>query len=140
MHHGLHGFHEIGRKRRFTIAAKGHVAEAEKIVGNGLIPGPLAEATVVNKSERLPQFRGHDVDVEMVFTRGGIAMDLAIDAFEIAFGVGIHVDPDRQTPCAGGNHRVDEPVIEKIARTAERGFVPDRRPLLGAFLLLQMIW
>lgn len=135
----LHSLDKIRCKGRLAIAAQGDMAETKQFIRQRLVPWPLAQTALMNKSERARQFRRHDVHVQKLFARRFISMHFAVNAMEVARFVGIHVDADGQTAGAGGNDNIDKAVIQEVARTTKGRFMFGRRPLLHAFLLLRMI-
>jgi len=119
VHDALHGFNKIGGERRLAIAAEGNVAEFEQFVRDALIGRALAQAAPEHEREGLMEFKRHGFDIQLQFLRRLVTMDLAIDAIEVAFFVGVHVDADGQAMSAGGYNEIDESVVHEIARAAE---------------------
>ena len=137
MHHRLECLAEPGREGRLAIAAQGHVAQLEQFIRQRAIPGTLAQTAPAHESQRLLQFRRHGFHVQRPLARFPVAVHFAIDALEVTVLVGAQVDADRQAAGARRDHRIDETVVQEIARGAERGFLAAVMPIRKLFPLLR---
>jgi len=120
MDDGLEGLGKPGGKRGLAVAAQGDMAELEELVRQGMIPGTLPQTAGADQGEGLFQLGGHDVDIEGV-AGCAIALNLAVDAIIVADLFRAEVHADGESSRAGGNHRIDKAVVEKITRTAKSG-------------------
>ncbi len=98
---------EIIHAGRFAVAAQGDIVYPLEVSRRGgewaLVPQPAGDGLLEGKVKLVVEDRQvHAVEVAM-----SAAVDLAINAGEIAAFVRVEIDADGQPPGTAGNHRVD---------------------------------
>src|SRR5258708_992671 len=96
---------------RLAVAGKGDVVEAAQGGRRGAEAVYLEQAARDDQSQHLVQFLSQAGQVHVAGAAGGGAIDLTVDAIEVADLVRVEIEADADTLAAPRNHRVDVKVI-----------------------------
>jgi hypothetical protein len=97
------GFEKFGADGWFAIAAERHVAEPKKIARQTVVGREQTEVVVIDEAKEAFQFGGSGVAIEVEVMNRLRAIDLAIDAIEIAFAIRVDIDSNREAAGARGD-------------------------------------
>ena len=113
----LDGPIEVGASGRLAVAAEGDVVEPAKRGGRVAKLRPPVDVARDDQLDHPIQFVGkRRRDRQACRRPGRRAVDLAIDAAEVAELVGIEVHADRDSARAAAEHRIDVAVGRELAR------------------------
>ena len=108
---GVDDLVEVFVRRRFAVAGEGDVVEAAEVGRDFAEFGRFVDLAGGDQVERRAEF----VDEGGGFYEAGFALaaavDLAVDAVEVADLVGVEIHADRDAAGAAAEDRVDEPVV-----------------------------
>lgn len=101
------GLGEVGVGGGFAVTGEGHVAHAAvgSVDADERLPGPDLAGT--GEGEHMVQFGSQLREVDVAAARRGGAVDEAVDAVEVAGGVGVKVNANGQAAAATADDGVD---------------------------------